>query len=498
MGRIILTPTVDLGGLLTISSLLLLVWFGVGRWKWGVGEEEQRAESHLWLVVPAVAAAVITIMVLLRGEFLSDDWMIIGWVKELGWFDLEGWKGVLQRSGFIRPLPFFWWKADLAVWGLHPVPFYAESMLLHTVNAVLTFRLTEKVTNDRHFGMRAGLLFLLLPTAAWSVGWLSSRYDLAVLFFGLLFLLLSRGESLGARVGSVTALTAALLCKENAVTLPVLLIVLDRWSRKPTERLSLKPVHGLYIGVVVIYLVIRFALFDGIGGYRVNGATVHMRLTDFRPIGALIDVTQSLFFPVNLLMLHTWHPAVAVLVLLAIVAGAVILSRTAARQSRDWMLVGLALLAIAPIAPRLGVEMGFKDARIYYCGSVFVAMFWAVAFQRDRWMRYVPALLSLILAVNLLAYASAFNFISRFNRDADSALSDLVDGTYQLRGLPGTLNGIHIYRNGFPERFGMEPSSGEGNHSVIDLRSLPAGVPPDRNFDRFDLTGGYRLNKKTR
>lgn len=132
-------------------------------------------------------AIAIYILMAFFGEKLSDDYMILDWVGKIRWSDWTAWTSLCHNTGFIRPLPLAWWKLDGQMWGSGDLPLYIESLIIHLTNTVLIYLLAKRFPLSNRSSKAIALLFFVLPTGAYSVGWLSSRYDLLVTCFGLIF-----------------------------------------------------------------------------------------------------------------------------------------------------------------------------------------------------------------------------------------------------------------------------------------------------------------------
>ena len=169
-----------------------------------------------------------------------------------------------------RPLTWMSHAVDYAIWGLDPFGHHLTSIILHGINTLLVvllmIRLLEAVRNtspgaglsDRMMFTAAGttgLLFGLHPLHVESVAWISERKDLLCAMFFLLSIMMYTGyiseAGAGAGVGgaegvgndeadlktaafiskhyllSLGFFVLALMSKPMAITLPVVLLILD-------------------------------------------------------------------------------------------------------------------------------------------------------------------------------------------------------------------------------------------------------------------------------
>jgi len=166
-----------------------------------------------------------------------------------------------------HPLTWLSHAIDIAVWGLQPAPHRLTNIFLHGLNTMLVFWLvvflmlenggdglarhrlfdlkTEKSSIALGAGIVTALLFGLHPVHVESVAWISERKDLLSSFFFLLTVLLYlrfaafHSQARSSRkwyVWSVFCFILALLSKPMAVTLPVILFLLDVYPLKRLNR----------------------------------------------------------------------------------------------------------------------------------------------------------------------------------------------------------------------------------------------------------------------
>ena len=161
-----------------------------------------------------------------------------------------------------HPLTWLSHAIDYALWGLNPMGHHLTSIIFHALNTVLVVILIMRLFNEQHVqqsvsqspneygkaslftALVTGIFFALHPLHVESVAWISERKDIICAFFFLLSML-SYVNYAGA-VKKKTALQyifsllffiLALMSKPMAVTLPIVLLILDFY---PLERLSVR------------------------------------------------------------------------------------------------------------------------------------------------------------------------------------------------------------------------------------------------------------------
>src|SRR3989442_3546042 len=157
------------------------------------------------------------------------------------------------RLGHYIPLTWMTLGLDYLLWGLNPVGYHLTSLLLHAANAVVFFFIVRRLLtralpspSERGYALTvsagvASLVFAIHPLRVESVAWVTERRDvLSGLFYLLTILVYLRAYARGAPGRrsywlSVTLFGCALLSKSMAVSLPVVLLILDVY---PLQRLG--------------------------------------------------------------------------------------------------------------------------------------------------------------------------------------------------------------------------------------------------------------------
>jgi len=157
-----------------------------------------------------------------------------------------------------HPLTMVSLAIDYALWGLDPFGYHLTNIVVHSLNAFLTAFLTMRLIEEAGAlvpsmavpvaGAVAALLFGLHPMRVESVAWASERKDvLCGLFFLLSLLCYTRYASTrpGRAYYPASLIFAAfsLLSKPMAVTLPLVLLILDFY---PLGRLTKGSRVGLW------------------------------------------------------------------------------------------------------------------------------------------------------------------------------------------------------------------------------------------------------------
>src|ERR1700730_2747588 len=135
-------------------------------------------------------------------------------------------QGAQGITNYYRPLMTFGYLLCYQIAGAVPFSFHLANIVLNIVAVLLLFSLVRRLSGGR-VGLVAAGLFALHPLHTESVAWVAGVTDLELAVFYLLtFLLYLRlsepDNGFAARVALYGSFVLALLSKEQAMTLPVL------------------------------------------------------------------------------------------------------------------------------------------------------------------------------------------------------------------------------------------------------------------------------------
>lgn len=189
---------------------------------------------------------------LLRLPFLSDDYVFIS--------RLQTPAGILAPGQFFRPLfhALVFGLGKLA--GFDPRWFHLFSFLLHIGCSLLVFRLGRRLFSDFHPAIVIFIVFLLNPLQLEAVAWVSGLQELLWVFFALLGIqcLTSRRTLTWPAVFAASSCwAAALLSKETAVCLLIVIPLCDYAIHGFFRGVKQKTAYALLVLLVLLYMVLR-------------------------------------------------------------------------------------------------------------------------------------------------------------------------------------------------------------------------------------------------
>jgi len=134
-----------------------------------------------------------------------------------------------------HPLTWISHQADWTLYGSNARGHHLSSVMLHIANTLLLFLWLSGTTGNLWASAFVAGIFGVHPAHVESVAWVSERKDVLSAFFAILALMAYARRRIWWAVG---LFAASLLAKQMFVTLPLLLLVLDRWplGRKESWR----------------------------------------------------------------------------------------------------------------------------------------------------------------------------------------------------------------------------------------------------------------------
>ncbi len=134
-------------------------------------------------------------------------------------------------SANYQPVTMMVYALEYGCFGLDPAGYHWVNLLMHIANCILVFILIFRLSGSSIAAFVTSLLFAVHPLHAESVAWLAECKDVVATFFyliSLLFYLRFTGKNArSAYILSLAMLLLSLLSKPTAVSLPVVLLLID-------------------------------------------------------------------------------------------------------------------------------------------------------------------------------------------------------------------------------------------------------------------------------
>jgi hypothetical protein len=340
-----------------------------GRPSWTTTLESPRQRE----VGGLLALAWVALLPSLFAPFLADDYLHVVVAERLSAALTRGWVLPIDLGGawwtphglsveYFRPLIVLSFALDRLVYGTHAAGYHLTNLALHATATLLVWAIARRVLGAGFGAWAAAALFAIHPCHVQAVGWISGRTDVlaATLYMAAFLLYLEsrrRPRAAAALVGlSLSVFFLALLAKEMAITLPLILLG-HNLLRPEGESISRRLVApALACVVAAIYFALRVR---ALGGFHTPPApfAYHFGDPDFfrhlvtAPIVYLGALT--LFVPADpMVTIPFWKAHPVLLVLFACIVIAVLLGllrRVPNRNALVWGLgwTGVTLLPVA-------------------------------------------------------------------------------------------------------------------------------------------------------
>lgn len=202
-------------------------------------------ESYfVWIIVVAAVAVYATSI---KYDFVSYDdleYVVANpHIRDISASSITEIFTTFYKSNY-HPLTTLSYAVEYAFFGKTPMIYHFDNLLLHVLNALLVFLFIRKLGKNERVAAFAALAFVLHPMHAESVAWVSARKDLLfTLFFisSLLYYIRYKESGDGKRNYTISLLlfVLSLLSKSAAVTLPLILFVIDHFYTRKLNRSSM-------------------------------------------------------------------------------------------------------------------------------------------------------------------------------------------------------------------------------------------------------------------
>ncbi len=233
----------------------------------------------------------------------------------------HSWKFLLPdwTGNYYRPIFMTWLLANRMIFGLHPMPWHATTVLLHLLATALTFVVARQILRDGTQAAFVALLFGLHPIHIESVAWVSGVTDPLMAVFTLgAFAAWVKGQYEPERrlfwhLLAVVLYAAGCLSKETALFLPIAIVAYDflfaRDERNKKSFLS-SVFHAWPLWIVAAaYLAARLAILRGL--VHSSGLSVSSNILTVPTI--MWGYMRRLVWPVHMAVFYDTPPVTSVL-----------------------------------------------------------------------------------------------------------------------------------------------------------------------------------------
>jgi tetratricopeptide (TPR) repeat protein len=340
------------------------------------------------------------------------------------------------HSLYYRPLLAASFMLDYSTWKLEPFGYHFTNLLLHILVCVFVFIFVRLLIKDLEIAFISSLIFSVHPVHTEAVSFISGRVDLIPCLFMLLSLVLFlkyfSKRKVALYISSLLCFAVALLAKEMAATLPLLILCIDYLflSQNSAKRVmgNFLRLHMSFFVLLGGYLIVRY-YFVGLPFAKDNFTSIPFLRSNL--IGKLGCDVQSgyfwplindlkifafyvglLFCPYNLKLVPSFDPAFtifepAVLTGLALV---LILSIIAFRNIKKYPILSFSafwfFITILPVSNIISKKQIFAERYMYipsigFCVGLGFLFSWVlkqnIKTRILNWRKYFYAVLFLYL-----------------------------------------------------------------------------------------------------
>ncbi|MBT0663628.1 hypothetical protein KI809_04860 [Geobacter pelophilus] len=475
----------------------------------------------------ALLAAVIACIVCLpalNNQFVDwDDAQQIYQNSHLTAINAEFFKWAFLEQYWLLWMPLTWFSfaIDYQLWGMNPFGFHLTSLLLHGLNTFCVALLTVQVIKISFrrkdiplshkslvfCALVGGLLFALHPLKAEPVAWATDRKGLLNAAFAIPSLIAylrfagrqaEHPTSLTERLADRSYLAAlllfllSLLCKPMSVTLPVVMILLDRFplkrftQQKSRQGLFLEKIPFFVASGIVSLITIYLKPISDISFSEItfwSRLYVACRsLIEYLRLMVLPNDLMALYdHPGNSVALFSWQYIWPILLVVLITAGCIY----RARADKSWLTIWLCYVTL--LLPVLGFSQNggqaMADRFMYLPGiglSILIAAGCTRLYQRQKAFGPGRAALVVSIIAVLVAYAVVTQGLIKSWHDTDSLWTHAITvrphqagRAYYQRGLYRLVQGDYSQAAADASR-SLEILSGIGYTRIAKVYSLRA------------------------
>ena len=339
--------------------------------------------TSIFIFIPILIILLVSFAVYfnaLSGDFVYDDKdQVINnpWIRDIVNMPTIFSKSVLSfqsvhsTSNYYRPLMHIIFMLNYYIFGLKPWGFHLVNVIFHCGVSVLVFLiigrfLTEhRVTKTLVYlspSFIAAILFATHPIHTEAVTWIAGLPDVAFTFFYLIsfyLYMLFRDGAKRCYPLSILSFSMAILFKEPALTLPIILIVYDYLMKKMDDTLPSGIKRYIpYVVVSGIYLLVRHNALGNFAPMKsYTELSTYQLIINIFPL--FREYLTSLLWPFNLNFWPTFHPIYSIVevkgIISLVVTGIFLIAVVAAYRKNRLLFFGLLLLVI-PLLPTFYIK----------------------------------------------------------------------------------------------------------------------------------------------
>jgi tetratricopeptide (TPR) repeat protein len=372
------------------------------------------------------------------GQVLNNQWIRdIRYINDI--FISNVWEFQGQATNYYRPIMHIIYMINYYVYGLNPLGFHLTNIFFHTAVSVLVFLMAVKLFGKFPLenpntllnpSFIIGMLFVTHPIHTESVAWVAGLPDISFTFFYILsfylYICLNNEKVFDFRfVLSLITFFLAVLSKETAITLPIMLVAYDYiykgYDISYLYKYRIKH-YSFYLFIMLIYFLLRFYALGGVAPVKVH-VNANQVLGIFDTFPLFVKYLEKLFLPVNLNVLHVYHPVKSffeIKVVSSIVITLLVAISIFFTSRRNKIVLLSFLLICVPLVPALYFPAlniryynSFAERYLYLPSVGFVFLLYYMVYFIVNSRKHHPLVVNIIFILLVMAYS-----VGSINRNA--------------------------------------------------------------------------------
>lgn len=197
------------------------------------------AKKEWFLVILILIGTFLVFSPVLKGDFVDwDDDENITINPNIGGLSAENIKGIFSSTvtGGYTPLVSLSFAVESEIFGIKPGVYHFNNLMLHLLVTLLVFIFLRKLGINQFVSFTVMILFGIHPMRVESVAWITERKDVLYSLFFFLSLLsylaFHKSKRIIFYLLALLAFLPALLSKIQAVSLPLILLLIDYFFEK--------------------------------------------------------------------------------------------------------------------------------------------------------------------------------------------------------------------------------------------------------------------------
>lgn len=306
-------------------------------------------------------------------------------------FTWEGiaWAFGIRSAAFWHPLTWLSFMLDYQLYGLNAGGYHITNIILHILSTLLLFWLFNHMTRAPWESAFVAAFFALHPLHVESVAWVTERKDVLCALFWMLTLCLyiyyTEKPHIKRYLLVLLSFVCALMSKSMAITLPLVMILLDYWplsrfhsgseSKKGNVFLwQLKEKFPFFL-LSIVFSIITFNAQKGLSvdypSFTLNSRIANALVSFVAYLGKLLWPHDMTFFYPFINQYPVWQILAAIIIIIFITVAVFVTARKSPPIFVGWTWY---VITIAPVIGIIQVSSQAMADRYIYIPSIGISI----------------------------------------------------------------------------------------------------------------------------